>query len=198
MRCVSTVRYSMYDLFRCEYCERIRAKEEKREKTNKSKVPTATKDQDSRPHKQTVRSPDVVATAPPQSKLKPKPKPNTVNDAIKPSCNGQVGSRLVTSIHASTGMIQPPSELDATLLDTTLLDTTLLDIAFNGCDDASSNDGKIKCTSEHTTAVNTVIEHQVESLRSQVHCQRELIWKLQQQLRSLLSVLGITEQAIQL
>jgi len=90
-------------------------------------------------------------------------------------------------------MIQPPCELDATLLD-----TTLLDIAFNGCDDASSNDGKIKCTSEHTTAVSTVIEHQVELLRSEVHCQRELILKLQQQLRSVLSVLGITEQAIQL
>jgi len=39
---------------------------------------------------------------------------------------------------------------------------------------------------------------QVELLRSEVHCQRELILKLQQQLRSVLSVLGITEQAIQL
>jgi len=38
MRCDSTVRYSIYDLFLNEYCEQIRAEEEKRE-TNKSKAP---------------------------------------------------------------------------------------------------------------------------------------------------------------
>ena len=45
-----------------------------------------------------------------------------------------------------------------------------------------------------------MIEQQVASLRAEVHCQREVILEveLQQQLRSVLSVLGITEQAIQL
>jgi len=43
-----------------------------------------TKHQDSRPHKQSERSTDAVATAPLQSHLKPKPKTtNTVNDAVK-------------------------------------------------------------------------------------------------------------------
>ena len=51
---------------------------------------------------------------------------------------------------------------------------------------------------EHAAAVNTVIEDQVSLLRAEVHHQRDLILKLQQQLRSVLSVLGITEQDIQL
>jgi len=61
MRCDSTVPYSIYDLFLCEYCERIRAKEKKREKINKLKVPTDTKDHDRGPHKQTERSTEIVA-----------------------------------------------------------------------------------------------------------------------------------------
>jgi hypothetical protein len=50
----------------------------------------------------------------------------------------------------------------------------------------------------NTATVDTVIDDQISLLRAEVTCQRDLILKLQQQLRSVLSFLGIPEQDIQL
>lgn len=48
-----------------------------------------------------------------------------------------------------------------------------------------------------TAAVHTVTDDQVSLLRAEVNCQRDMILKLQQQLRSVLSFIGIAEQDIQ-
>ena len=206
MRCDSSVRYTTSDLFLCNYCECIRAEGEKKEKINKSKAPTdkctensktsGTKGSvifDSKRQKQSERPTDTAATAaatvPPLSQLKSKPKPNTVIDTIKMSCNGQVGSRIAANSLAATGKIQP-LELDAAFLDTTLLNNDLND--YDGLDNNSTSIG------EHIAAENTVIDHNVASFRAEIYCQRQLILKLQQQLRFVLTILGITEQANQL
>ena len=172
LRCDSTVHYTIFDLFLCHYCERIRGEENKMNKLKlKSAVGTDNSKNDgikdavvseSRPHKQSERPADAVTTALQQLQLKSKPKqkPNTVNDAVKPSCDGQA-RRPTTSSDAASGTIQPPSELD----------TTLLDIAFNDCDDAINSHGM--SNTEHAATVNTVIEDQVSLLRAEVRHQRD-------------------------
>jgi len=93
----------------------------------------------------------------------------------------------------TTGKCQPPIGLEATILDDT---HTLLDTAFNDCDDVINKDNN--SNEEQTAVVKSVTEDQVSLLRAAVHCQRYTILKLQQQLRSVLPVLGIIEQNIQL
>jgi transposase len=50
---------------------------------------------------------------------------------------------------------------------------------------------------ENTVATNTTSDDRISSLRAEIRSQRELISQLQQQLRSVLSILGITEHDIQ-
>jgi len=82
------------------------------------------------------------------------------------------------------------------LLDDSLY--TRLDIDFNGCEDATGLNKDSNNNAEQTAVVKSVIKDQVSLLRAAVHCQRDTILKLQHQLRSVLSIIGITEQNIQL
>jgi hypothetical protein len=60
----------------------------------------------------------------------------------------------------------------------------------------NSVDSKSDVTDANTVATNTTPDDQISSLRAEIQCQRELIAQLQQQLRSVLSILGIAEQDI--
>lgn len=111
----------------------------------------------------------------------------STNDEM-PNRKCQLESGPTASSDSTTIKFQTPSELDVTLLD-----TTLLDIVFNGCDMTNKDD---KDKAEQTAVVRTAIEEQVSLLCSEIRTQRGIISMLQQQLRSVLSVLGIAEQDI--
>ena len=75
----------------------------------------------------------------------------------------------------------------------------------NGKSDVTDADDSARCDNnhriEHTNSAapaNNAMDDQISLLRAEVHHQRDLILKLQQQLRSVLSFLGVTEQDIQL
>jgi hypothetical protein len=65
-------------------------------------------------------------------------------------------------------------------------------------DSAHCDNNHIIGHTNSTSPVNNVMDDQVSLLRAEVHHQRDLVLKLQQQLRYVLSFLGVIEQDIQL
>ena len=154
------VRFTIYDLFLCEYCDRVRGEDEnKNRKLDKLKV--------------------ACAVSIDRSKYS--------------------GSKGVFCEKNSRKLGQLPTDADAVVLQKLQQksniqlksNTALLDVEINGFDDAIVNEVK------SDTEPSSVKEDQVALLRLELHRQHNLISKLQHQLQSVLSLLGIADQDIQ-